>query len=247
MRNILLLAFVLLISCQQKTELSSQEIIDKAIETAGGNSFDKTEICFDFRGKQYISTRNKWKFQLERITIDSVRTTRDVLNNTGFKRFINDSLINLPDSLSFRYKNSVNSVHYFAYLPYGLHDKAVKNKLMGEVSINGKNYYKIEVTFTEAGGGADHEDVYLYWIEKEKFTMDYLAYKFQVNDGGMRFRDAYNERNVNGIRFADYDNYKPKNKSVDFYTLDKLFEENQLEKVSKVELQNIVVKPCTDC
>ena len=114
----------------------------------------------------------------------------------------------LKDSIANVYANSVNSVHYFANLPYGLNDPAVNKEFLGEVAIKDKEYYKIKVTFDQKGGGKDYEDIYLYWFNKETFKPDYLAYKFYVDGGGIRFRVAYNERYLGGIRFVDYENYE---------------------------------------
>ena len=50
----------------------------------------------------------------------------------------------------------------------------------------------------------------MYWFNKETFKPDYLAYDFHTDGGGVRFRKAYNERYVDGIRFVDYENYKPR-------------------------------------
>lgn len=241
--------FFVAISCkepkkeaQQKTLLTAQEIIDKTIETAGGERYLHNKIQFTFRGKQYESERNKWQFSYKRITVDSLgNKTVDELTNKGFNRTLNDVAVQLPDSLQTKYGNSVNSVHYFAYLPYGLNDKAVNKRLLGTTTIKNEPYYKIEVTFNEEGGGEDFEDVYVYWIHKENFTADYLAYKFHVNGGGLRFREAFNPRVVNGIRFVDYNNYKPKEKNVTVYELDSLFEAGALELLSKILLENVQV------
>ena len=84
-------------------------------------------ICmldFEFRDKKYASTNTAGTVVMERISnMDSV-VIRDVKEKNDFKRFINDSLIAVPDSLARRYMNSINSVHYFSRLPYGLNDGA---------------------------------------------------------------------------------------------------------------------------
>ncbi len=102
--------------------------------------------------------------------------------------------------MAVKYTGSVNSVHYCSVLPYGLNDAAVQKKLLEETSINQKPYYKVQISFAEDGGGEDFDDVFIYWIDKKTFKVDYLAYSFHENDGGMRFREATNERFVNGIR-----------------------------------------------
>jgi len=251
---ILLFAFLTAVASCKNTEkkepekqLTAGEIIDKSIAVSGGGSFAKTRISFDFRGVTYISEGNSWRNHMERIKTDSVNTTRDVLHNGDFTRYVNEKLTKVADSMTSRYANSINSVHYFAYLPYGLNSKAVNAALLDEATVKEKDYYKIKVTFDQEGGGDDFEDVYLYWIDKTSFTMDYLAYEFHVNGGGMRFREAYNIRTVGGIRFADYNNFKPSDEATTLYDLDSLFGEDKLELLSKIELENISATPCDTC
>ncbi|NNJ88175.1 MAG: deoxyribose-phosphate aldolase, partial [Eudoraea sp.] len=119
---------------------------------------------------------------------------------------------------------------------------AVQKELLGKNQIKGKDYYKIKVTFDQQGGGNDYEDVYLYWIDQKTYKPTYLAYEFHVNGGGLRFREAYNERYVEGIRFVDYYNYKPKGEAR-ITRLDALYENGELELLSDIELENIVVSP----
>lgn len=242
---VLLLLSLLLLSCKEQKDLSEADlIIAEAIERAGGEKYEQAEIEFEFREKLYSSRRKGGEFEYTRSFSDSLGRVKDVLNNRGFERKREGQEVELSDSLSGLYSESVNSVHYFVQLPYGLQDEAVKTRLVGEDSIRGKSYYEIEVTFAQEGGGKDHEDVYMYWIEKEDFTVDYLAYRFFVNEGGIRFRVAENPRLIEGIRFVDYVNYKTDDLSTPLQKLDDLYVKDELIKVSdirneilKVELQ----------
>ncbi|MEN0004759.1 MAG: DUF6503 family protein, partial [Bacteroidota bacterium] len=139
------------------------------------------------------------------------------------------------------YSNSVNSVVYFALLPYFLNDGAVQKTYLGEAKLNQRWYHKIKVTFAQEGGGKDFEDEYIYWINKGGYTMDYLAYNYQVNGGGARFRAAYNFRVEKGIRFADYRNMKPLDGSMEVASFDALYEADQLKEVSRIETENVRV------
>jgi hypothetical protein len=69
-----------------------------------------------------------------------------------------------------------------------------------------------------------------------------LAYDFYVNDGGVRFRVAYNERYIKGIRFVDYENYKPMDDVTTIDNIDAKYESGDLELLSKIELENISVE-----
>lgn len=221
---------------------SADAIVDSAIAAAGGNKYENAKISFNFRGTPYSSMRSGGEYTYTRSQTDSAgNTTLDILNNNGFSRTRNEQPINLPDSAKRIYANSVNSVHYFMQLPYGLNDAAVNKTLLDTVSIRGNNYFKIKVTFDEEGGGEDHEDVFLYWFDVEDYSMDYLAYSFHVDGGGMRFREAVNNRKIEGISFSDYRNYKPRRKDIEFEEIDQLFNNNELELLSKIENTNIQV------
>lgn len=240
---IILFLAIFVTSCQEeKEQISAEEIITKTLEIAGGDIYKRATIQFKFRDNSYKSIRNGGEFELERIISDSAGTFRDVVSNTGYQRFKNDSLTIVPDSMAVRYSGSVNSVHYFAHLPYGLNDKAVNKKLVGDAKIKGEPYFQLKITFQQEGGGADHHDEFLYWIHKEKYTIDYLAYKFLVNDGGIRFREAYNPRIIKGIRFVDYNNYKTNDFTTDLCNLDELFEEGKLELLSTIKTEDVEVE-----
>lgn len=220
----------------------AQSVLNKVIEQAGGDKYETSAIEFRFRGKEYVSVRNCGMYELQRNQISKAGDTiKDVISNMGFERFVNRKKQNLPDSLSNKYSNAVNSVHYFAQLPFGLNDPAVKKTYLDTVKINQTAYHKIKVQFSEEGGGDDHDDVYMYWVNQEKNTIDYLAYSFEVNGGGMRFRKAINPRIINGIRFVDYENYAPKEADLNVKDLDKAYKNDNLKKVSEIINESIQV------
>ncbi|TMM56926.1 deoxyribose-phosphate aldolase [Maribacter algarum] len=241
---VFLLAVIVTFSCKDKVEpkLSAQDIVDKSIEASGGVArYEKSTIAFNFRDKDYISEMKGKRKILKRIQKNDTIDLLDILSPEGFERFDNDRLVSLHDSLSTKYGNSVNSVHYFSKLPYGLNDPAVQKELLGETKVKGKQYYKVKVTFNQVGGGDDFDDTYVYFFNKSTFKPDYLAYDFHVNGGGMRFREAYNERYVNGIRFVDYNNMKPIDEGTSVLQVDSLFNMNRLKLLSKIELKDVKV------
>ncbi len=243
MKNYILgiLIIAVISSCNSKQE-NAQQIIDKAIENAGGERYNNAEISFDFRKGTYKSKRVGGEFEYERVLADSTGTQyRDVVNNDGFTRYYKNTVVQVSDSMKTVYANSVNSVHYFIQLPFGLNDDAVNKELIGKDTIHDKEYYEIKVTFDTEGGGEDHEDVYMYWINTQNYNVDYLAYSFEINEGGIRFRKAYNPRTIEGIRFVDYENYKTDDLDIPLQKLDDLYEARQLELLSKIENKNIEV------
>lgn len=221
----------------------AQQIVDQAIQKHGAHLLSHSIVEFDFRGKAFKASLKGSAYQFERSFSDkSGKQIKDVLNNEEFYREENGQKISLTDKQKAGWSGSVNSVHYFVQLPLRLNDPAVIKKFVGEAMIKGEKYDKVEVRFKEEGGGRDHEDVYLYWFNQNTHTMDYLAYNFLVNGGGARFREAYNVRIVDGIRFADYINYKPKTDNRNVTEFDQLFEQDGLEELSRIDTENIRVR-----
>jgi hypothetical protein len=232
-----------LIGCTPtEKKLTAQQIIDKTMLFSGSDKVDASEISFKFRDKEYSAIRKNGNFKLFRsFTKDSIAIV-DVLTNDGYRRSIKAQDVQVADSMVPRYTNSINSVHYFSVLPFGLNDKAVNKRLLEATTLIGKEYYKVEVTFSKNGGGEDFEDVFIYWVGKENFLIDYLAYSYQTNNGGKRFRVLKEQCVKNGIRFVDYHNYKPLRKTISLIDIDKAFENKQLTKVSEIILEDINVR-----
>lgn len=232
-----------LVSCSPNAE----EIVNRSIKASGSHLLEGKEVAFIFRDRAYRAERKEGRFTLERsYTKDSITIT-DVLNNDGFNRYVNGKIEAVVDSMAVKYENSVNSVHYFAYLPFGLNDAAVNKELLGEVTLKGQPYYKIKVWFDQEGGGTDYEDVFIYWIHTKTNKVDYLAYEYHTNGGGIRFREAFNRRTVNGIDFTDHRNFKPKSADTPIYDLDSLYEAGALELLSLIQLEQVTVEKCTSC
>tara|TARA_R110000787_G_scaffold167495_10_gene280451 strand:- start:1280 stop:2023 length:744 start_codon:yes stop_codon:yes gene_type:complete len=238
--TVVILLSLLFVCCKpEEKKLTAQQIIDASMEVSGVNKIPNSTLSFDFRDKHYVAQRNTGKFKLRRISKVNGENIEDILSNTGFQRLFNAHPTEVADSMAVKYSESINSVHYFSVLPYGLNDGAVQKKLLEDTTIKGEEYYKVQITFAQEGGGIDFDDVFIYWIGKEDFKIDYLAYTFHVNGGGKRFREVKKEQIVNGIRFVDYINFKPKNVDKDLSTLDMAFENNELIKASEINLENI--------
>lgn len=243
-------------ACQSRSEAPAeivapaelaQAVVDSAIAVHGMAAVSGNRIEFDFRNRHYVSERRGWRFTYERIFTDSTgRHIRDVLSNNGLLREIDGMPVSLPAEDSAAYARSVNSVIYFALLPYYLNDRAVVKEYLGEVSIKGQPYHKVKVTFRQEGGGRDFEDEYIYWFHRDRHTMDYVAYNYQVDGGGARFREAYNVRTVGGIRFADYINYEPTDSTLEVATFDHRFTTGGLKELSRIETQQVQVSPLTE-
>lgn len=237
---LLLLLINILSGCGSKNDGPAQEVVDRAIETHGGRAYDHAHFRFRFRDRIYSWYRDGRRYEYRRIFTDTTgQTITDILNNQGFTRLVEGQPVELPEERSNAFTNSVNSVIYFAVLPYRLNDEAVRKEYLGETMIKGEPYHKVKVTFAQEGGGEDFEDEYIYWFHRDDYTMDYLAYSYHTEGGGMRFREAYNPRRIGGIRWQDYINYKPATSDAQLEELDELYEQGQLEEISRIELEDI--------
>lgn len=236
----LCMLLTLLVACSSQSDKAAREAVDQAIEAHGGRAFEEARFSFQFRDRSYQWHRDGNRFEYRRIFTDTTgQAVTDILDNDGFKRLVEGQPVELPEERQNAFTNSVNSVIYFAVLPYPLNDKAVQKEYLGETQIKGEPYHKVKVTFEQEGGGEDFEDEYIYWFHLESHTMDYLAYSYQTEGGGMRFREAYNPRTIGGIRWQDYINYQPPTLDVPLEALDSLFEQGQLKELSRIELENI--------
>ena len=72
-------------------------------------------MSFRFRDYDYIGIQDGGRYQYERLIETDTAWIRDVLTNDYFVRQINDDEVTIPDSMAFKYSNSVNSVLYFAF------------------------------------------------------------------------------------------------------------------------------------
>lgn len=232
---------VLLLGCSF-AEKDAQSIVEKSIEAHGGELFENSIIEFDFRKRHYILERDNGAFKYHRISEDSKGTFHDIYTNNDFTRSLNNQEQSVTDEWKKRYSSSVNSVAYFALLPFGLNDLAVNKSLIGEEEVNGNLYYKVKVTFSQEGGGEDFEDVFVYWINKNNYRVDFFGY-YYINDGpGIRFREAINSRKVGDLLLSDYKNYKGADGFKDVAGLAQIFKEGKLKLLSEIKLENLEVR-----
>ncbi|MEO9485092.1 MAG: DUF6503 family protein [Ekhidna sp.] len=230
-------------ACESPTP-TAQQVVDKAIDASGTAGLNNASSLFTFRNIKYEYFTDGGRFSYARTQKDSLgNEVKDVLSNEGLKRFINNEEAIITEEKRTAYTASVNSVIYFAFLPFSLNDAAVNKSLEGEVKIADKTYYKIKVTFNAEGGGEDFEDVFYYWFDTQDFSMDYLAYSYNEDDGkGIRFRVAYNPRQINGVTVQDYKNLKPTVKdSVPLAEIDAAYENGKLTQLSLIELEDVVI------
>lgn len=229
---------VLLAGACRPAAPGAAELISRCIEAHGGAAYASLDVRFTFRERSYRMVRHEGLFRYERSWQDSSGTVRDILSNSGFRRELDGREVLLPDSLAAKYSASVNSVCYFALLPAPLADEAVQAAYAGEARIKGQRYHKLRVTFRQEGGGTDFQDEFYYWIHPETFTLDYLAYSYHTEEGGLRFREAIGAQQAGGIRLQDYTNYSADPAQWQVQDLDRAFEQGALKRLSEIRIES---------
>ena len=241
MKKKIILLFLILVSCSNSSHISTSQIINKSIKAHGWDQ-DDFSIVFDFRDYQYELKRKNKFYSFQRTTKKEGNVVKDLMSSKKkLKRFINDKSVELSDSMTNIFSNSLNSVMYFFQLPRPLKDQAVITKYLGLAKIFNEKYWTIKVTFKENGGGKDYQDEFRYWININNGQIDYLAYNYLTEGGGTRFRQAVNKQLNQGFIFQDYINFKPNVKFVSLDSLPILFEAGNLIKVSSIKNKNIQV------
>jgi hypothetical protein len=234
-----ILFLVILTACISDEKINADTLLEKAMFSHGSENVYGKEINFDFRDWSYVLVRDSASYTYTRIK-DSVE---DILHSkNGFSRSVNGEKVKVADSMVTKYSNSLNSVLYFFQLPLVLEDAAVQKEYLGTLSIKEQIYHALNVTFRQEGGGEDFEDEFRYWINAETYEIDYLAYSYLTDGGGVRFREAFRKERIEEILFQDYRNFKPLDKDSPLDSLPGYFEKGNLQLLSTIENVNINVQ-----
>ncbi|MFK8038361.1 MAG: DUF6503 family protein [Crocinitomicaceae bacterium] len=211
---------IILISCKEpivaigkttgETTVSNtaDSIIKLSQDAHGVNVFDKNKFNLTFRNKEYSFDFTGKGFVFTRVDSTELGLITDYYNDSIFWRSVNGEKIDLNSIDVAKFSSSINSVIYFATLPYKLSDAGVISNYKGQQKIKSQNYDVVEISFQEAGGGEDHQDIFYYWFNSKTHYLDYFAYQYETNGGGVRFREAINQVAVGGAVFQDYVNYE---------------------------------------
>ena len=242
-KSLVFVFLIALIFVNNACKPTAQSIVDECIEVYGGKRYEDLSADFDFRNMHYTIKNKNGQYEYTRIQTDSSGgKIEDLVTNNTFERKIDGVKTNVVDSMAKKYTTSVNSVAYFFLLPKPLNDPATNKELLGTAKIKDKEYYKIKVKFNKEGGGKDHNDVFMYWIEKKTKSMDYFAYSYETDGGGVRFREAFNQKTLNSIKFSDYRNYGFEDLKTKLEDLDVLFEQNKIPLKSEIINLNVNIK-----
>lgn len=213
-------------------------IVERCIASHGGDLYDSAKMEFRFRNGVYTFDNQPTGYVYTRSVSTDSTLVVDTMTNLDLVRYVDGERQAIDSEMEEKYTQSINSVIYFATLPHKLADPAVKKRFVSDLALEGMTYHVIEVTFSAEGGGQDHDDIFYYWIDSTDYKIDFLAYSYAVNEGGVRFRTSYNRRTVGGITFQDYVNYKA-DLGTPLVDLPKLWKDGMLKELSKIETEDI--------
>ena len=222
----------------------ADSLVHAAIAAAGQWRLDTATVSFRFRDRVYGLDRRDGRYVYTRTWTDTATGAEvvDVLTNDDFLRTEDGRAARLKPADAERYGAAVNSVVYFAFLPRWLADPGAVRRYEALDTLGGRAYHRLRVRFRENGGGADFRDEFLYWLDAEDLSLDYLAYDYATDGGGVRFRESFNERAVGGVTVRDYRNFAPPEASS--LTLDEMADAwlaGDLELLSTVALEEVRV------
>lgn len=227
------------ISDQVSVEIQQEadSLLLKVLEAHG----DLINFQFDFRGDLFEVTHHSSGFSYTKTIHNDSLTLCYTLTHDGLTCEENGTFIVLSDEEQHKISESINSVVYFVCLPQKLFDPSVILQRQPSIEIKNQLYHVLKVRFNEDGGGKDFQDIFYYWINASTNRVDYFAYQYNVNEGGVRFRQAFNSRFIGGMCFQDYVNYSaPIGTSLD--NLPALFEQGKLEQLSLILTEAVLVR-----
>jgi hypothetical protein len=230
-------------------EGTPERVVHDAIEAHGGDRFRSVQLAFVFRGDPFVVVYDEGRFAFERTRpaldegLPPGATLVDRMDNEGTTRTVGGTPVPLDPETLHTLETDVNSVVYFAFLPWRLQDPAVRLRDLGETTLNDEPYRKVEVTFETEGGGRDWEDRFIYWFHRETHFLDFMAYRYHTGEGGTRFRQAVNRREVGDLVVQDWLNFTADPDVDDVARYDELYREGSLRAVSRIELEGLRVTP----
>ena len=141
-----------------------------------------------------------------------------------------------------RYRDWAMARVYFCFLPYRLDDPSVIQHELGLVDWEGRRLHRVKVTF-EPGTSTDAGDEYMYWFDPETARLEYFAYSYDDDGGGLRFRRAFDHRRVGGLLVFDQDNYGVEGPGLSVDAIDPAYVKSRMRHISTVRLEQISVEP----
>ncbi len=230
---------------EQPAETSRPAIVDRAIEHHGGELYRHSETGVDLCSKSGC-------FHVVAL-LDGDRFVYTVAGTSGGARLevrsSNDALEVRRDGEPLavepggeqKYRDWAMARVYFCFLPFRLGDPSVRHQDLGLVDWDGRRLHKVKVTF-EAGTSTGAGDEYVYWFDPESARLEYFAYSYDDNGGGLRFRRTVRHRRAGGLLFSDQENFGADGPGLSVDAIDAAYVRDAMRHVSTVRLEGIEVR-----
>lgn len=223
-------------------------VVTKAIEHHGGDLYESSETSFEIvsaSGAFRVEVRRDgglYRHVVESETPDGLR--RVTATNDAVEVTVDGEPVRLRRRQERRWRSHVDARVWFPFLPYGLAGDGVflHDRGLVEWPVEGggtRELREVKVTF-QPGSSSGADDEYLFWFDPESGRLEQLAYSFA---GGVRFRRAFDFRRVDGLLFADHENFGVDGEG---YRVDQVtpeFVAGEMEHVSTIRLRDVEVRP----
>ncbi len=200
-------------------------------------------VQFQLKANTYRIKRNCGQFEFVQISVNSDKDTLvSKLTNTGFKQRVNGAEQKLSSNKERQSKEVLATLVRKAEFPFGLNSITVRKRYLGDEQVGRKWYEKIKIAFIRFY--ADPVDIQqsILWIDKENKTLTYTAAYRGAHQEKLRFQKLINPREINGIRFVDYELYRPKSDTLTLEDAARAFQQNQLKKMKSINFTAIKVE-----
>lgn len=229
-------------------------IVDQSIAFHGGEVYARSEISFTIAsrsGSFDIVVRHDggtYRHAVTSATEEGLRTV--VVGNEAVEVSIDGEPRPVAAADEARWRDFVSARVWFPLLPFRLSDPAVRQRDLGLETWPAREpggepvvLHRVKVTF-DPGDSTEPQDEYLFWFDPATGRLEQLAYRFA---GGLRFREAFDFRRVDGVLFSDHRNlgldWGEGGEPLPVDAIDPRFVAERLEPISTIRLEDVEVTP----
>ncbi|PQB04951.1 DUF6503 family protein [Aureitalea marina] len=241
LKNLLfILISSLLIACGQehKNEISAQQIIERSIESYGGEAFFNSVVSFEVDDLKYNLIR---KDHITDFTVSRLKDSMDLVGRyqNGLLEYYVDGELQELGTYNLRIlRGKLDGFTYMNSIPHILIQNAITLTRMADVTIRNKPQLVVEAKWLKIED-QDQDILYLY-LDPETYRINYTAEQLEVTGGYPQFKRYFNFQEVNGLLFADYYSFARKD-SVELDKMYQRFELADLRELDQINLKDIEV------
>ncbi len=246
MKNLLVLILVALslLSCNHKEASdkgktnSPEEILQLSQKKHGNDGYTKNNIQFYIETTRFQHKIENYRPKLTQTRITDDGTVHKATYYGGLiQYYINDSLQSEDRYPVQMLERSLYGLIYTSTLPLSLKGNDLKLELLQNVIIRQKEYITLKVTNKDL----QNDDVFILYLDKNNFELDYVALKHSLTSNYPQFRRFINQRPINGILFQDYIIFAPKTPELPLEEFYIQYNEASLKEIRTIKLDSIKV------